>query len=81
MRVENNRLNIGDSSSSEKHQNFVVMPRQFDLENIFYGKAVIMVLIIFAFVVLAPGIIVALWLVDIQSVMTSVTAVLVGQQV
>ena len=57
------------------------MPRQFDLENIFYGKAVIMVLIILAFVVLAPGIIVALWLVDIQSVMTSVTAVLVGQQV
>ena len=50
------------------------------LENIFIGKTLLLVLTIMAFAALAPGLLAAAWVFDIQMVMTAISAILVGRQ-
>ena len=50
------------------------------MENVFVGKAILLVLTVVAFTALAPGLLAAAWVFDIQMVMTAVSAILVGRQ-
>ena len=50
------------------------------LENVFVGKTLLLVLTIMAFAALAPGLLAAAWVFDIQMVMTAISAILVGRQ-